>query len=67
MINFTLDRVDRSVNKVSRAPEYETLEFFNVPEIRSKKMEIRAENEGRILKSAERVFARHGFRGRPCK
>jgi TetR/AcrR family transcriptional regulator len=63
MINFTLDRVDRSVNKVSRAPEYETLEFFNVPEIRSKKMEIRAENEGRILKSAERVFARHGFRG----
>ena len=34
-----------------------------MPEIRLKKTEIRAENESRILKSAERIFARHGFRG----
>ena len=61
MINFKLDRVDRSVNKVSRASEAEVLDLFNVSEIRSKKMKIRAVKESRILKSAQSIFARHEF------
>ena len=61
MINFKLDRVDRSVNKVSRTLEAEVLDLLNVSEIRSKKMKIRAVKESCNLKSAQLIFVRSGF------
>ena len=61
MINFKLDRVDRSVNKVSSASDAEVLDLFNASEIRSKKMKIRADIESCILKSGQHVFADNGL------